>query len=237
MSKVFICHYSEIGLKGKNRLFFVKILKANMRRLVKQTLPGIAFRIEHTEKRLIMFFDEPVAREKVFSALNKVFGLANYSAVSEVLSTPQDIEKCVLDLLNGKEYESFAVRSRRVHKTMPFTSMDINQQVGAAVVELYHKKVDLKNPECICHVEIFRDKSFVSVDKIKGPGGLPVSSSGRVMVLMSGGFDSPVAAYHALKRGASCEFIHFHSYPFTDRASQEKVKQLVKNIIISIFSI
>jgi thiamine biosynthesis protein ThiI len=193
-------------------------------------MPGKLFRIEHSEKRLIIFFDAPVEKESVFEALQIVFGLANFSAVSQVPSTPAHIRDCVLDLLRGRDFGYFAIRARRVHKSLPFSSMEINHEVGAAVVERYRKKVDLKHPECACHIEIFRDKAFVSVDKIKGPGGLPVGSSGRVMVLMSGGFDSPVAAFYALKRGASCEFIHFHSHPFTDRASQEKVKQLVSSL-------
>jgi len=135
-----------------------------------------------------------------------------------------------LELLQDKTYETFAIRSRRVHKTLPFNSMEVNRQIGAAVVEKYAKKVDLKTADLTCTIEIFKEKAFVSVDKFPGPGGMPVGTAGRVMALMSGGFDSPIAAYYAMKRGARVDFIHFHTYPFTNKASQDKVKQLVETL-------
>jgi len=227
-SKIFICHYSEIGLKGKNRNFFVTVLKTNIRRILKKVVLDVPFRIEHKEKRFIVFFENEVEIAAVYNRLGDVFGLANFSAVKEVTPTIQAMEQAVLKLLAAKEYDTFVVRARRVHKTLPFNSMEVNQQIGAAVVEQYAKKVDLKTAQVTCNIEIFKDNAYVSVDKHRGPGGMPVSSSGRVLVLMSGGFDSPVAAWYALKRGARCEFVHFHSYPFTNKASQDKVKQLVE---------
>ena len=226
-SKIFICHYSEIGLKGKNRNFFVKVLKANMRYALKKDLSGQVFRIEHVEKRFFVFFEQPVQVEEAYKSLGNVFGLANFSAVQEVEPTIEAMEKATLTLIQNKTYDTFVIRSRRVHKQLPFTSVVVNQHIGAAVVEKFNKKVDLKNAQVTCNIEVFKDRAYVSVDKYPGPGGMPVNSSGRVLVLMSGGFDSPVAAYYALKRGARCEFIHFHSYPFTNKASQDKVQQLV----------
>ena len=224
---LFICHYSEIGLKGKNRNYFVKALKSNMRKTLKRAFPEAVFRIEHLERRFIVSFENAVEITRAYQNLNDVFGLANYIAVQQTVPEIEAVKKMTLELLADKQYESFAVRSRRVHKVPPYNSVEINRRVGAAVVERYDKKVNLKEPDLTCNIEIFRDKAFVSVDKRKGPGGMPVRTSGRVLVLMSGGFDSPVAAWYAMKRGAQCEYIHFHTYPFTNKLSQEKVKDLV----------
>lgn len=227
-SAIYICHYSEIGLKGKNRNFFVKILKSNMKRALKLALPSVLFRIEHTEKRFLLIFETPQEVQTVYQLLGNVFGLANFSAVAQVGPNIPSMLQKALELLQDKSYDTFVIRSRRVHKSLPFNSMEVNRQIGAAVVEQFGKKVDLKFADLTCVIEIFKDKAFVSVDKYPGPGGMPVGTAGRVMVLMSGGFDSPVAAYYAMKRGARADFIHFHSYPFTNQASQDKVKQLVK---------
>lgn len=229
-SKTFICHYSEIGLKGRNRKYFVKTLKFNLRRALKAVADGVPFKIMHVEKRLMVYFDQPLQIEAVYGAMQTVFGLANFSAVQEVEPTLEAMRANVLDELAGQDFETFVIRSRRIHKTLPFNSMEVNREIGAAVVEKLGKKVDLKHAQCTVHIEIFRNNAFITAGKQNGPGGLPVSSSGRVMALMSGGFDSPIAAYYAMKRGARCEYIHFHSFPFTNKASQEKVKSLVTRL-------
>lgn len=229
-STIFICHYSEIGLKGKNRNYFVKVLRSNLRKVLKRALPEAVFRIEHVERRFIVHFEEAVEIETVYRNLSDVFGLANFTAVQQCAPEIEALEETTLALLAEKQYHSFVVRSRRVHKILPYNSVEINRRVGAAVVERYEKKVSLKEADLTCNIEVFKDKAFVSVDKRKGPGGMPVRTSGRVLVLMSGGFDSPVAAGFAMKRGAQCEYIHFHTYPFTNKLSQEKVKDLVRQL-------
>jgi len=228
MNKIYICHYSEIGLKGKNRSYFVKILRKNIKRALKRALPENPSRLEHAEKRFFLIFEQPAEEDLVKQALESVFGLANFSPVSESEPTLEAMEQKALKLYEDKSFSTFAIRARRVFKGFPFTSLDINRQLGAAVVDAYKKDVNLKYPELPCYVEVMKEKAYLTVGKMQAAGGLPVGSSGRVMVLMSGGFDSPVAAYFAMKRGAYCEFIHFHSYPFTQKTSQEKVQRLVK---------
>jgi tRNA uracil 4-sulfurtransferase len=129
--------------------------------------------------------------------------------------------------LNGARFESFRIETQRGDKTFPFTSPEINRQLGAAVKEKSGARVDLANAEFIVTVEILPRDAFFGFNKVAGPGGLPVGASGRVVTLISGGIDSPVAAYRMMQRGCRLIFVHFHSVPFQDKTSQEKVRQLM----------
>ncbi len=228
MSKLFLCHYSEIGLKKGNRNYFERVLETNMRKSLKQYLPEDKFSIKKELKRFLVVFKEDVSDDLVKSALSRVFGIANFSPVLSVPVKIEAIEKAAITLIQTKQFSTFAVRARRAEKTFPMNSQEINIRIGAKIVEITGKKVDLNHPELTCHIEIMRDSALVFVDRYQGPGGLPVGASGKVLALLSGGFDSPIAAYLALKRGAKCAFIHFHSYPYTNKFSQEKVIELAK---------
>ena len=228
MNRVFLCHYSEVGLKKGNRTYFERILETNMRHSLQRAFPQEKFSVKKELKRFLISFDRDVPVEKVKAALESVFGLENFSPVLSVPLQIDQIEQTALQLMKSKPERTFAVRAKRSDKSFPMNSQEINVRIGAKIVEETAKKVDLTNPEITCHIELMRDAALVFVDRFKGPGGLPVSSSGKVLVLLSGGFDSVVAAYFALKRGAKCTFIHFHSYPYTDKFSQEKVIDLAK---------
>ena len=144
--------------------------------------------------------------------------------------TPRDIDvlrERILTSLNGARFESFRIETQRGDKTFPLTSPEINRQLGAAVKEKSGARVDLENAEFTVTVEILPRDAFFGFNKIVGAGGLPVGASGRVVALISGGIDSPVAAYRMMQRGCRLIFVHFHSVPFQDRTSQEKVRQLV----------
>jgi thiamine biosynthesis protein ThiI len=133
----------------------------------------------------------------------------------------------ILDSLNGAHFESFRIETQRGDKSFPLTSPEINRQLGAAVKEKSGARVDLENAEFTVTVEILPRDAFFGFNKIPGAGGLPVGASGRVAALISGGFDSPVAAYRMMQRGCRLIFVHFHSAPFQDKTSQEKVRQLL----------
>jgi thiamine biosynthesis protein ThiI len=135
--------------------------------------------------------------------------------------------RTALEMMRRKDFNTFAVSTKRSDKSYTKTSVEVNIEVGAYIVENMDKKVNLKNPDLTCYIEIMREYTFVYVEKQRGAGGLPVDVSGRVLILMSGGLDSPIAAYYSLKRGARCEYIHFHSYPYTSQASIDKVKALI----------
>ncbi len=228
MNRVFLCHYSEVGLKKGNRTYFERILETNMRKSLQRAFPQEKFSVKKELKRFLISFDLDVPVEKVKAALESVFGLENFSPVLSVPLQIDQIEEAALYLMKSRPERTFAVRAKRSDKLFPMNSQEINVRIGAKIVEETGKKVDLTDPEITCHIELMRDAALVFVDRFKGPGGLPVSSSGKVLVLLSGGFDSAVAAYFALKRGAKCTFIHFHSYPYTNKFSQEKVIDLAR---------
>ena len=228
MNSIYVCHYSEIGLKGKNRRFFEKILARNIKKALYRNLPQARLKIEQLNKRFILNFEEKVDDAVVQEALNTVFGLANYS---KAVVAPKDLSAITatcLSLMADKSGLSFAVRARRSDKEFAMTSPEINRHIGAAIVEKYKNPVNLKYPQTECFIELLKNEAYIFIDKQPGLGGLPVGTAGRTLALLSGGFDSPVAAWYAMKRGANCVFIHFHVYPFTEKKSQEKVKELAK---------
>jgi thiamine biosynthesis protein ThiI len=136
----------------------------------------------------------------------------------------------ILKALNGERFASFRIETQRGDKTFPLPSPEINRQLGAAVKETSGARVDLSHPELTVSVEILPREAFFGFNKIPGAGGLPVGASGRVVALISGGIDSPVAAYRMMQRGCRLIFVHFHSVPYLDKTSQEKVRQLVTRL-------
>jgi len=223
MNSVLI-RYHEIALKKGNRAYFTELLKRNILSAVKDL--G-AKEIRSLPARLLLAFKKDVDQETVIRRISSVFGVANFSLVE---TTARDIEALrarILEALNGTRFESFRIETQRGDKTFPLNSPEINRRLGAAVKEKSAARVDLTHPELTVFVEILPRDAFFGFNKIPGAGGLPVGASGRVVSLISGGIDSPVAAYRILQRGCRLIFVHFHSAPYLDRTSQEKVRQLV----------
>jgi len=160
--------------------------------------------------------------------LGRVFGIANFS---EAWSSPQAVENLEANawaLIEGRSFNSFRIEARRGDKRFPLTSVEINQRVGAYVKERSAARVDLENAELTCWIEIVEKYALIYLHRLPGPGGLPVGTSGKVVVLLSGGIDSPVAAWKMIKRGCTPVFVHFHSFPYTNKESQEKVRQIAR---------
>ena len=223
MNSVLI-RYHEIALKKGNRAYFTELLKRNILSAVKDL--G-AKEIRSLPARLLLAFKKDVDQETVIRRISSVFGVANFSLVE---TTARDIEALrarILEALNGTRFESFRIETQRGDKTFPLNSPEINRRLGAAVKEKSAARVDLAHPELTVFVEILPRDAFFGFNKIPGAGGLPVGASGRVVSLISGGIDSPVAAYRMLQRGCRLIFVHFHSAPYLDKTSQEKVRQLV----------
>ena len=219
-----LVRYHEIALKKGNRAYFTELLKRNLLAAVKDL--G-AKEIRSLPARILLTFRNDVPAATLIERIGTVFGVANFSIVERTARDIDALRGRILDSLNGSRFESFRIETQRGDKTFPLTSPEINRQLGAAVKEKSGARVDLANAEFTVTVEILPRDAFFGFNKISGAGGLPVGASGRVVTLISGGIDSPVAAYRMMQRGCRLIFVHFHSAPFQDKTSQEKVRQLM----------
>lgn len=229
--KHILIHYQEIALKGKNRYFFVNRLIENL----KKATEGLGVKdAREVNGRIIMELSPDAQEIKLKGRISKVFGIANFSFVRRISNDIDVIKEAVLsdimaDITAKKsDFKSFMIRTTRGYKEYPLTSMDIDRIVGALIKESTNSKVDLTNPELTIFIEILLKDACFYTEKIKGPGGLPVGTGGRVVCLLSGGIDSPVAAHRMMKRGCSVIFVHFHSYPYQSKTSQEKVEDITE---------
>jgi tRNA uracil 4-sulfurtransferase len=220
-----LIRYHEIALKKGNRPYFIDLLKRNL----VASLRDLKLQEAKTlQARILLNFDVDADIEEIGRRVQRVFGVANFSFVDRRRADIEALRDGILGRLNGRQFESFRIDARRADKSFPLTSPEINRVLGAAVKEKTGARVDLEHAELTIDVEILPECAFFSFDKIPGPGGLPVGGSGRVVSLISGGFDSPVAAYRMMQRGCRLIFVHFHSAPYLDRTSQEKCRELVQ---------
>jgi thiamine biosynthesis protein ThiI len=220
-----LIRYHEIALKKGNRRYFTDLLRRNLQSSVSD-IGGTQVRA--LPARLLMTFQNAPDPRTVIERIGSVFGVANFSLVER---TPLDLDVLrarILESLDDLSFKSFRIDTQRGNKTFPLTSPEINRKLGAAVKEKSGARVDLSAPELTVYVEILARDAFFGFDRAAGPGGLPVGASGRVVSLISGGIDSPVAAYRMMQRGCRLIFVHFHSVPYLDRTSQEKARQLIK---------
>jgi len=222
-----LIRYHEIALKKGNRQYFTELLKRNLLAAVKDL--GTK-EIRSLPARLLLSFKTDVAEAALVERLSSVFGVANFSLVERTERDIEILRTRIFASLDGRRFESFRIETQRGDKTFPLTSPEINRQLGASVQEKTGARVDLNNAQFTVTVEILPRDAFFGFDKIAGAGGLPVGASGRVAALISGGFDSPVAAYRMMQRGCRIIFVHFHSAPYQDKTSQEKVRQLVARL-------
>ncbi|MDE3119361.1 MAG: tRNA 4-thiouridine(8) synthase ThiI [Nitrospirota bacterium] len=225
-----IIHYHELALKGRNRPFFEQRLVKNLR-LVLRDLGVRQVDALHGRIRVALTDDTPW--EAVSERLGRVFGIAHYSLAHSV---PMDLAHPSLEALKlaiGREvapltFDTFRVSTKRADKRFPFTSVDVDREIGAHLCRLTGKKVSLGRPELTVQIELLTKAAYYSTKKEAGSGGLPVGISGKVACCISGGIDSPVAAYRMMKRGCRAVFVHFHGRPYVSRASEEKVRELVQ---------
>ena len=220
-----LIRYHEIALKKGNRAYFTELLKRNILASVKDL--G-AKELRSLPARLVLTFRNEIDPEILSKRISSVFGIANFSLVQRSERDIDQLRSQILTGLNGAHFSSFRIDTQRGDKNFPLNSPEINRQLGAAVKEKSGARVDLDNPEFTVYVEILPKDTFFGFNKLPGAGGLPVGASGRLLSLISGGFDSPVAAYRMMQRGCRVNFVHFHSAPYQDKTSQDKVRELIK---------
>ena len=222
-----LIRYHEIALKKGNRQYFTELLKRNLLAAVKDL--G-AKEMRSLPARLLLTFRNDLPSEVITERVRSVFGVANFSIVERTARDIDVLSTRILASLTGVHFESFRIDTQRGDKTFPLTSPEINRQLGSAVQESSGARVDLTSPELTVFVEVLPKDIFFGFNKIPAAGGIPVGSSGRVAALISGGFDSPVAAYRMMQRGCRIIFVHFHSAPYQDKTSQEKVRELIAKL-------
>lgn len=219
-----VVHYHEIALKGKNRPMFVRRLGENLRAATQ----GLGVKeIRRLTGRLVLILSPAAVVEDIRRQVAQVPGIVNFALAYRTPLQLDILKEAILQALDGRTFRTFRVQTKRAFKAFPLTSPDINRDVGHYLQEHLGTAVDLDTAELTVSIEILPHEAFFFFDRETGPGGLPVGVSGTVACLLSGGIDSPVAAYRMLKRGCTVVFLHFHSYPILNRVSQEKVRDLV----------
>ncbi len=220
-----VVHYKELALKGRNRPWFIKLLVRNLKTaLAGLHVPAVRSLMGRIEVELAP--ESPV--DEVRDRIRRVFGIANFSCASRGPHDFNRLADAILRDLGDRHADSFRVSARRADKRLPFTSPQVEREVGGLIRQAKEWRVDLERPALTVHIEMLPDGAFYFFGKEPGAGGLPTGSGGRVACLLSGGIDSPVAAYRLMRRGCSVLFVHFHSYPILSRASQEKVREIVR---------
>jgi len=224
---VVVVHYHEIGLKRGNRPLFLRQLARNVMRAARD-LGGPDVR--RVSGRLLVEVEDHPQPELVRDRVARVCGVASVALAYRTPSTLPAMKSVIERLVDGREFPSFRITARRAFKTFPLTSVEINRELGAFVLERVKSRVDLRRPELTIHVDVMPAETFIYADRVPGPGGLPVGASGTVAALLSGGIDSPVAAWRMMKRGCRVLFIHFHSVPYLPATSQAKARALVDRL-------
>jgi thiamine biosynthesis protein ThiI len=219
---------SEISLKGGNRMWFERKLTNNVKKALSD-LPVL--RVSRPAWRVLIDLSEPVAFAEVARRLGTVFGLGAIMAVEHGGATLESLQALLEERLPDLHADSFAVRCARSDKRFPLKSPEIESSIGAFVQAATGWPVNLTSPDLTLHVLVDDGGLFVWTRRVPGPGGLPVGVGGRATCMISGGIDSPVAAWLMMKRGMRLDFVHFHSVPRTDPASLEKVVDLVKILV------
>jgi thiamine biosynthesis protein ThiI len=225
VDRFIVIHYNELGLKKGNRDYFENMLCSNINTVLQDCGVDRARRISG---RILLPLKQDADIVEIRKRLAWTFGVAYFA---EAWASSQAVENLAIDawkLIEGRHFGSFRIDTRRAEKTFPLTSVEINQKVGAYIKERSQARVDLENAELTCWIEIVEKYALIYVERLPGPGGLPVGTSGKVVVLLSGGIDSPVAAWKMIKRGCKPVFVHFHSFPYTNKESQEKARQIAR---------
>ena len=217
----------ELALKGKNRPWFMRRLTENLRRATEGA--GVS-RVWQGQLMVGLTLEEVSHWPEVKERVRDCFGVAKFFLAHEF---PQDlalIQEALPKMLEGRKFRTFRIETNRADKRFPMTSPEVNRQLGRFVEETTGVGVDLSYPDLTIYLDIQARGILLYFDETPAHGGLPVGTSGKVAVMLSGGIDSPVASWHMMKRGCPAAYVHFHSYPLVDRSSIEKASELVQHL-------
>ncbi|MHA2853316.1 tRNA uracil 4-sulfurtransferase ThiI [Paenibacillus lautus] len=223
-----LLRFGEFTLKGKNRNRFERSVLNHIRSVLRP-YPGAKIIKEYGRLYVELNGESP---EALIQVLKKVFGLVSISPVRVCSSEPDRIIETAVDFVGQKELEgtvTFKVNARRVWKQFPHSSQEMNHLVGSPLLRTYPQlKVKVKQPDMELRVEIRENETYLYYEVIPGAGGYPLGTNGKAMLLLSGGIDSPVAGWSAMRRGLELECVHFYSFPYTSQLAKEKVMELTR---------
>jgi len=223
MDKLILIKYGELTTKKANRNFFINLLEKNIKNLLND------YNIKIIKDRVRMFIETDQI-DIVSQKLVKVFGIHSIVICHKVDTNIDDMKNKVLEIISNQNKNTFKVETKRVDKDFNIPSMEMNNIIGSLILKNTNLKVDVHNPDLIVFIEIMKDFTYIYTDKIKGIGGYPVGIQGKGLLMLSGGIDSPVAGYMALKRGVDIECLYFESPPHTSINAKNKVISLAKII-------
>jgi len=221
-----LAHYSEVALKGKNRPWFIGRLVRHLH----MALAGLSVKEIRTPMgRIEIVLGREAAADEIRERMSRVFGIANYSVAARVPLDFDGMAEAIVSRLPPQDsVRSFRVYVRRADQHYAVPSPDLARDLGSKVWHARGWKVDLDHAELVISIEIVPGQAYLYMNKEAGPGGLPTGTAGRVVALLSGGIDSPVAAWRMMKRGCHVTLVHFHSAPFLSNTSQDKARRLAR---------
>ena len=226
MNKIILIKYGELTTKKGNRSFFINTLYNNL----KNKLAKYKVNIKKDRSRMyIEFLDDDL--DNIKSIIDKTFGIHSYHIAYIVNNDVYDIKKKALDILKEEDFNTFKVETKRSNKNFSIHSQDMNRVIASNILKnIDNIKVDVHNPDILVRVEIRDDNTFIYLNSYDGPGGYPVGSQPRGLLMLSGGIDSPVAGYLALKRGIQVDCVYFEAIPHTSLDARNKVINLCKKL-------
>lgn len=222
-----LIHYSEIALKKNNRRFFENIFLQN----IKIHLKNISYKsIKLINARVLVYNIQLSDWNNIKIKLSYVMGLKNYMLVIKTNSNIDSINIAAKHIIKDKKFKSYSIHTKRSNKAFSLNSQEVNTLIGQNIKDITNKKVDLTNPEITVYIEILLNCSFVGIEKINGFSGLPANCQEKALSLISSGIDSPVSSFEVIKRGVNLDYIHFHSYPATNKQSINNVKKIINEL-------
>lgn len=233
MERVILIKYGELTTKKGNRNFFVNLLYKS----IQNKLNGYNVNIFKDLSRMYIEFDEKDL-DDILKRVNNIFGIHEYLVAYKIETNENNIEEKVLEIIKNESFNTFKVETKRSYKEFPINSQEFSKQLGGLILKnIENKKVDVHNPDLMVHVEIRKNYTYIYTNYYYGLGGYPNNTLGRGMLMLSGGIDSPVAAYLAIKRGVHIEALYFEAIPHTSINARNKVIELCKKLSVYTSSI
>lgn len=232
MFTAFLIKYAEIGVKGKNKYLFEEALAKQVKYALKRCEGE--FKVTRTEGRIYVHALTGFDFDETVNELKTVFGISGICPVIHVeYEGFEKLSRTVIDYMNENYPDkniTFKVNTRRARKNYPMDSQQVNREMGGVILDAFPEmRVDVHHPDVMLHIEI-REKIYIYSMEIPGPGGMPVGSNGKAMLLLSGGIDSPVAGYMIAKRGVKIDAVYFHAPPYTSDRAKQKVVDLARRV-------